>query len=135
MAKNSIDTSHILFSQKWQIKNYQWFGDDTIILKSITQRQINGKPTTGKHQHFFDYFYFDSVQNINYRRHIPGGCAIGFPLRSLDSFIRKGNHIIVMFSNHFHKRSPNSPYENIEGTMVYSIAEFKNHKVTLIRKR
>lgn len=134
ISHSSLDTSKIIYSQYWQVMDYKWFGDDTIVLKSITKKQLDRKPTRGRHQKYFDYFYFDSSNQVKYKCHIPGGCPVGLPLRQLTGFRRSANQINVDFSNHFHKSSPNSPFRNIEGPIIYEIIELKNHEIMLVKK-
>jgi hypothetical protein len=134
-ARTPIDTSKIILTQYWQTMNYNWFGDDTIVLKSITKRQLDRKPTSGKHQKSFDYFYFDSSGNVKYTCQIPGGCGVGMPVRSLTGFRRNANRITVDFANHMHQVKPKGPFIDYDGPMLYEIIELKHHRILLVKRK
>jgi hypothetical protein len=132
LARTPIDTSKIIYSQYWQILDEKWFGDDTIVLKSITKRQLDRKPTKGRHQKYFDYFYFDSSHQIIYNWFIPGSCPVGYPIRWIKELKRNGNQLTVTFYTHHHTKS-NYNFTTIEGTILYEISEFLDHSMMLVK--
>ncbi len=134
-ARTPIDTSKIILTQYWQTMDYNWFGDDTIVLKSITKWQLDRKPISGRHQRSFDYFYFDSSGNVIYKFHAAGVCGVGLPVRSLTGFRRNANRITVNFANHMHQVKPKGPFIDYDGPMVYEIIELKHHRILLVKRK
>ena len=135
LARTPIDTSKIIYSQYWQIADNKWFGDDTIVLKSITKRQLDRKPTLKRQRKYYDYFYFDSSNNIKYKIYHKGFCSVGLPFRTLTGFKRNANQITVDFSNHWHRIKPKVPYQNFDGPMLYEIIELKHHRILLVKRK
>ena len=134
-ARTTIDTSKIILTQYWQTMNYNWFGDDTIVLKSITKRQLDRKPTKRRLQKYYDYFYFDSNNNIKYKKYYQGFCPVGLPFCTLTGFKRNANQITVDFSNHSHQTYPKGPFKNYDGPLLYEIIELKNHRILLVKRK
>jgi hypothetical protein len=130
-----IDTSKIICSQYWHIIDDKWFGDDTIVLESIAKWRLKRKPTKRRHKKYYDYFYFDSSNQVKYSKYYPGFCSVGLPSRTLTGFRRNANLIKVDFSNYFHQVKPKGPFKDYDGPMVYEIIELNNHKILLVKRK